>query len=79
LNVSKVDQVLHLFSPPSVAGSLPAPAGHPYDVVAGSFQIRGATRPAPLVARASAAPCEEWNGVQRAGIRMRTSVRTGAC
>jgi hypothetical protein len=59
LNVSKVDQVLHLFSPPSVAWSLPAPAGHPYDVVAGSFQIRGATRPAPLVARASATPCEE--------------------
>jgi hypothetical protein len=29
--------VLHLSSPPSAASSLPTPAGHPYDAVAGSF------------------------------------------
>ena len=53
LDVSKVDRVLHLSSPPSAASSLPAPVGHPYDVAARSFQIGGAARPSPLVARAA--------------------------
>jgi hypothetical protein len=37
LHVLKVDWVLHLSSPPSVASSLPASAGHPYDAAARSF------------------------------------------
>jgi hypothetical protein len=50
LDILKVDQVLHLSSPLSAASSLPALARHPYDAVAGSFQIEGAARPTPLVA-----------------------------
>jgi hypothetical protein len=46
--------VLYLSSSPFPASSrcllLPAPAGHPYNAVAGSFWIRGAA-PSPLIAR----------------------------
>jgi hypothetical protein len=51
LYVSKVDRVLHLSFPPSVASSwcvLPAPVGHPYNTTVGSFQIGGAV-PLPLL------------------------------
>jgi hypothetical protein len=45
LDVSKVDQVLHLFSSPSAISRrcvlFPAPVGHPYDATTGSFRIRG--------------------------------------
>jgi hypothetical protein len=51
LDVLKVDRVLHLSSPPSAASSLPTPAGHPYDTVAGFFRIEGAAHPSPLVAQ----------------------------
>jgi hypothetical protein len=43
LDASKVNQVLHLSSPPYVALSLPAPAGHPNDAASGSFRIGGTT------------------------------------
>ena len=53
LDVLKVDRVLHLSSPPSVASSLPKPIGHANDAAAGSFRIGGIVRPSPLVARAA--------------------------
>jgi hypothetical protein len=68
LDVSKVYRVLHLFSPPSAASSLPMLTRHPYDAVAGSFQIGGAARPSPLVTRAARTPRGARNGVQRADI-----------
>jgi hypothetical protein len=47
LDVLKADRVLHLSSLFSAALSrcilVPAPTGHPYDAVAGSFHIRGTT------------------------------------
>jgi hypothetical protein len=69
LDISKVDRVLYFSSPPSAASSLPVPTGHPYDAVAGSFRIRGAARPSPLVARAVRASRGAWNGVRRVAIR----------
>jgi hypothetical protein len=57
LDVLKVNQVLHLSSPPSAASSLLEPARHPYNVAARSFQIRGAAHPSSLVAWAAWAPC----------------------
>jgi hypothetical protein len=51
LDVSTIDRVLHLLSPPSTASSqcvLPVPAGHPYDAAARSFRIGGAA-PLPLL------------------------------
>jgi hypothetical protein len=65
LDISKVDQVLHLSSPLSAASSLPALARHPYDAVAGSFQIEGAARPTPLVARTS---CNCFRGTLQAYV-----------
>jgi hypothetical protein len=62
LDVSKVDRVLHLSSPPSATLSLPAPAGHPYDAAAGSFRIGGAARPFPLVAQVA------WPHVERESV-----------
>jgi hypothetical protein len=56
LDVSKVDRVLHLSSPPSATLSLPASTGHPYDAAAGSFRIGGASHPSPLVAQVAWAP-----------------------
>jgi hypothetical protein len=53
LDVSKIDRVLHLSSPPSATSSLSEPVGHPYDVAAGSFRIGGTARPSLLVARAT--------------------------
>jgi hypothetical protein len=63
LDVLKVDRVLHLYSPPSAASSLPASAGHPYDAAVGSFWIGGAVRLSPLVTRAARAPRGAQNGV----------------
>jgi hypothetical protein len=62
LDVSKVDRVLHLSSPPFVASSLPKPAGHPYDAAAESFRIGGASRPSPLVTPAVQGPRATQNG-----------------
>jgi hypothetical protein len=69
LDVSKVDRVLHLFSPPSAASSLPKPTRHPYDSTAGSFQIGGVARPSPLVTWAVRTPHAARNerGAARCG------------
>ena len=59
LDVSKVNWMLHLSSPPSAASSLSEPAGHTYNAAAGSFRIGGVQRetgPAPLIAGAARAP-----------------------
>ena len=63
LDISKVDQVLHLPSLTSATSSLPVMARHPYDAMAGSYRIVGVARPSPLVARAARAPCGARNGV----------------
>jgi hypothetical protein len=79
LDISKVNRVLHLSSPPYATSSLPAPTGYPYDAAAGSFRIGGAARPFPLVARAVWAmrgarnECSAWASGQG-----RLSGRSGA-
>jgi hypothetical protein len=50
LDVSKIDRVLYLSSPPSAASSLLTPIGHPYDAAAGSFRVESVARLSPLVA-----------------------------
>ena len=60
--------------PSSVASSLPAPAGHPYDAAAVSFRIGGAARPSSLCCSGGAGPA--WSAKQRAArASMRTSGR----
>jgi hypothetical protein len=56
LNVLKVDRLLHLFSPPSVASSLPKPVRHPYDAAAGTFRIGGHRAPFPSCCSGDAGP-----------------------
>jgi hypothetical protein len=62
LNVSKVDRVLHLSTPPSAASSLPTPAGHPYDAAAGSLSF-------PSLLLGWCGPRWARNRVQSAGVR----------
>jgi hypothetical protein len=75
LDISKVDQVLHLFFPPSTASSqcvfLLVPARHPFDTAAGSFQIRGVT-PLPLLLLRQHGPP---HGVRETKCSARTSRR----
>jgi hypothetical protein len=63
LDVSKVDQKLHLSSPPSAVLSLPVPLGHPYDATTGSFRIGGAVLPSSLVFRTARLLRGAQNGV----------------
>jgi hypothetical protein len=74
LDVSKVDQVLHLSSPPSTTSSLPESAGHPYNAAVGFFRIGGAARPSTLVtqvARGLRAVRNGRRGVLAEGARLR--------
>jgi hypothetical protein len=71
LDVSKVNRVLHLFSPSATSSRcvfLPMPARHPYDVVAGSFRIE-APCPSLSCRGGGAGPAwSAWNEVHRASV-----------
>jgi len=77
LDVSKVDRVLYLSSPPSITSSLPAPTGHLSDAAAGSFRIGGAVRPSPLCCLGNASPA--WSAKRSAARwHLDTGVRPDA-